>query len=95
MLGEIKLGVDLQVAGEASLGVAPGIDDEPVPSAADADVAAPGTMARFATGLILHSRVRRMHPSVSAGGKLAGVDGHGVRAELQLGGGSTRAGMSG
>jgi hypothetical protein len=74
MLGQMKLGLGIQVAFEAGFGLLAGIDDEVVEATATAhgDMFAPGTVARFAAVLAGHSPVIEMQPRMGAGGKHPG-----------------------
>src|SRR5687767_638592 len=49
MLREVELGVGIEMAGKAGVGIAPWVNDEFAP--ADSDMFAAGSMARFAAGV--------------------------------------------
>src|SRR6185436_14415691 len=74
VLGEIELGVRLEVAIVAGLGILAGIDDELAPATARGDVFAAGPVTGFTAG-VTALRAFPMDPSVGAGGEGAAVVG--------------------
>ena len=65
-LGQSQFGMDLEVAGQAGLGIPSGIQNESCLAPACGDVAAAGSMAGFAPGLPGHFRAFNMKSGMGA-----------------------------